>query len=369
VTAEAQDPVGAPAGEARIRPLERDDLPAVASLYERVARSGSPVPAPGLAAHFASTFLDHPWADPELPSLVGESADGSICGFIGSHVRRFVFDGSPIRVACGGQLVADPTARNRAVGFFLLREFMAGEQDLAITDTAVEATRAMWTRIGGRLAPLESISWFRVLRPVSFGVEYLLTRTDAARRVGEATGVAARVEARRREAPVEASTVEPSELVRQLPAIVEARLRPDYDEAFLVWLFAELAAVASRGSLVARLVRTDRGRPAGWYVYYLRRGGLCDVLQVVAARRGVDRVLDDLFAHARRNGAALLRGRLEPSLVDALARRRCVLRYNGAALVHSRHPEILRALGAGEALLTRLDGEWWMGHHLEPFAG
>jgi hypothetical protein len=93
------------------------------------------------------------------------------------------------------------------------------------------------------------------------------------------------------------------------------------------------------------------------------------VLQVVAARRGVDRVLDDLFAHARRNGAALLRGRLEPSLVDALARRRCVLRYNGAALVHSRHPEILRALGAGEALLTRLDGEWWMGHHLEPFAG
>ena len=106
----------------------------------------------------------------------------------------------------------------------------------------------------------------------------------------------------------------------------------------------------------------------GWFVYYLRRGGVSDVLQVVSAPRAVDRVLDDLFAHAGRSGAALLRGRLEPLLVDALGRRRCVFRYNGGALVHSRDPEILRAIAAGEALLTRLDGEWWMGHHIEPFA-
>jgi hypothetical protein len=352
-------------GDIRIRPLVHDDLPAVAGLYELVARSGSRTPPPGLAHQFSRTFLDHPWADPELPSFVAEAANGSICGFIGSHSRRFVFDGSPIRVACGGQLVADPTARNRAVGFFLLREFMAAKQDLAITDTAVEATRAMWIRIGGRLSPLESISWFRVFRPVPFVLDQLLGR--AAPRHRAAFGDLSMRLARRTE-PSGGIAVEPAELVQQLPAIVDSRLRPAYDEPFVEWLFAELAAVESRGTVIARLVRTPRGRVVGWYVYYLRRGGVSDVLQVVAAPRTVDRVLDDLFAHAERSGAALLRGRLEPLLVDALGRRRCLLRYNGGALVHSRDPEILRAIASGEALLTRLDGEWWMGHHLEPFA-
>ena len=38
------------------------------------------------------------------------------------------------------------------------------------------------------------------------------------------------------------------------------------------------------------------------------------------------------------------------------------------ALIHARDPEVLHAVQAGRALLTRLEGEWWMGHHLEPFS-
>jgi hypothetical protein len=37
------------------------------------------------------------------------------------------------------------------------------------------------------------------------------------------------------------------------------------------------------------------------------------------------------------------------------------------ALIHSRNIDLLHAVQSGRALLTRLDGEWWMGHHLEPF--
>ena len=43
---------------ASIRPLERSDLPAVASLYELVARSGSRTPAPGLERYFEKTFFE-----------------------------------------------------------------------------------------------------------------------------------------------------------------------------------------------------------------------------------------------------------------------------------------------------------------------
>ena len=71
-----------------VRPCRRDDLPQVAALYEAVVRSGRRSPPPRLEAYFERTFFGCPWADPEIPSLVYQGADGAILGFIGSHVRR-----------------------------------------------------------------------------------------------------------------------------------------------------------------------------------------------------------------------------------------------------------------------------------------
>jgi hypothetical protein len=36
-------------------------------------------------------------------------------------------------------------------------------------------------------------------------------------------------------------------------------------------------------------------------------------------------------------------------------------------LVHARDPEVTAALALGQALLTRMEGTWWMGHLIEPF--
>jgi hypothetical protein len=233
-----------PPATGSIRPLRRDDLPAVAALYELVARSGTRTPAPGLAGHLAETLLDHPWADEEIPSLVHEEADGGISGFIGCHVRRFVLDGRPLRVACGGQLVTDPAARSRAVGFFLLREFMRGEQDLALTDTAGEATRLMWARIGGRPAYLPSVSWFRPFRPLRFALDYAAIRrrggTTAERAPFAALGRGAfRPRVPAPPADVEREPLTPASLAAALSELEGAfRLRPAYDEGFLTWLFA-----------------------------------------------------------------------------------------------------------------------------------
>jgi len=60
----------------RSRPLERDDLPEVALLYTSVMRTGSEDRAVDVAAYLERTVLDHPWADPELPSLVHLDDDG-----------------------------------------------------------------------------------------------------------------------------------------------------------------------------------------------------------------------------------------------------------------------------------------------------
>ena len=53
-----------------IRPLEPEDIPGVAAVYERVMRSGTRMAEPAIEDFFRETVLMQPWADPEIPSLV-----------------------------------------------------------------------------------------------------------------------------------------------------------------------------------------------------------------------------------------------------------------------------------------------------------
>jgi hypothetical protein len=360
----------------RIRPVERSDLSQVASLFESVMRSGGRTPPPGLAAYFERTLLDQPWADPEIPSLVYEGADGRIVGFVGSHVRRLRFDGRPVRMASPGQFVSDPDDRNPAVGALLLRRFLAGGQDVSVAE-GTDAVGGMWTRLGGVALHAPSVGWNRIFRPAGVLGDQLLDRAGRARWKARARPVLQSTDAlakrifsdlRIDEPPGRAEPLTPQAVIEHLPAVAQgARLIPDYSEAFLSWLFDQLAFVRTRGSLVRCLVRDDR-RVLGWYVTYLEPGGVGQVMQIAAADADRATVVEHLFHHAWRSGTAALAGRLEPELHEPLRGRRCVLTFGSRVLAHSRDPELLRALQLGQGFVTRMDGEWWMGHHREPFA-
>jgi GNAT superfamily N-acetyltransferase len=361
---------------ARIRPCERDDLPGVAALYEYVVRSGRRVAPPRLAEYFERTFFDCPWADSEIPSLVYEE-DGKVRGFLGSHVRRLRLDGRPIRVACGGQLVVDPEARNKAIGAFLFRTHLSGPQDATIADGANERVRRMWEILGGEAFHLKSMTWTRVLRPVRFGGDYALERLKRQalapllrpwwKAMDAAFGLVAR-RFRPATPQVSAELLTPQTLLEHWPLVTQSlRCHPDYDDTFLGWLFHELGEVKSRGIPVRSLVRDTRGQVIGWYVYYLQRG-TSEVMQVAAKRGAAADVLDHLLHHAYVNGSAAVRGRVEPQLLGPLSNRRCMFSWDGSALMQSKVPALLGVLLSGQCLLGRLDGDWWMGHHTEPFA-
>jgi hypothetical protein len=359
-----------------IRGLRREDLPGVCRLYERVVRSGSAEPPPQLADYFSRTLLDHPWADPEIPSLVYEDPDGDIVGFLGSYVRRMRLDGRPLRMACGGQLIADPGVRHRGVGALLIRRYLAGPQDLTITDGATDHVRRMWVGLGG-LAPAHgAIGWLKVMRPGATCRSMLEERGD--RRLQWARHVVGPVVdgllavARRGRAGF--ALAEPEGVGEPLSAdglveqICEAgrwlRFHVDYDTEYVEWLFQELEAVDVRGTPVRCLVRDRKGRVAGWYVYYLEPDAVAQVLQVAAPSGDVGLVLDHLLHHAATGGAVAVRGRIEPALVGELLARRCLLIPTEWALAHTKQQAVLAILGSPQSLLTRLDGEWWMGHHL-----
>jgi hypothetical protein len=156
-------------------------------------------------------------------------------------------------------------------------------------------------------------------------------------------------------------------MITHLPAVLDnARLCVDYDERFLEWLFREMAAVSSRGTLVRHLLWRGENL-LGWYVAYIKPRGISNVIQIMATRSGLETVLDCLFAEAWNGGSGALEGRLEPALYEPLYRRRCLLRYGTRALFHSRDQEVAAAISFGGSSLSRLDGDWWMGHHIEPF--
>jgi hypothetical protein len=354
-----------------IRPLRRGDIPAISSLYEHVSRSGSRTPPLGLAAYFERTCLDYPWFDQELPSLVYEDADGEIVGFLASHVRRLRFDGRVIRLACGGQMVTEPAARNRAVGAFLLAKLLEGPQDVTITDTAGEITRRMWARLGGVTTPVSSMTWTRVFRPWQFGAPRVVgDRARRARRLSALLDAGSRrAVSSLRAAGSEHSgePLTPSAVVDHLPSIAgHLRVAPAYDEAFVRWLFERLPETRTYGDFRARLVRSGASA-AGWYAYYSKPGGLSHVIQIAAQPREIGGVIDHLLADAEKQGSAAIQGRVEATLLEPLARRSSIFRWQGEALIHARDVNLLAALLGDDTMLTRMEGEWWMAHHLEPF--
>jgi hypothetical protein len=360
----------------RIRPVERDDLGQVVALYERTVRSGRPTAPPGLAGYFERTVLDHPWVDPEIPSLAYEADDGRILGFIGSHVRRLRLDGREIRMGCAGQLVSDPAQRRLAIGARLLRGYLSGPQDVSITDGANEIVHEMWSHLGGYALYPGSLIWTRLLRPWrAVGDRWLeITGRERWRRAARAawplldglTAPFAKPPAR--PAGVQTEELTPGALIKhQSQVLGDSRLWVDYDEPFLEWLFREMATVRTRGELTRRLLRRE-GELLGWYVVYLKPRGLSQVMDIAAVKGQLGVVVDCLFADAWRGGAAALEGRMEVALYEQLSSRRCLVRYGNRALFHSGEPDALAAISLGRSALTRLDGEWWMGHHTEPFS-
>jgi GNAT superfamily N-acetyltransferase len=360
----------------QIRPARIDDLDDVARLYEQVMRSGSGVAPPGLAENLRRTVLEHPWVDPEIPSLVYEDAQGRITGFLGTHPRRIILNGRPGRIAYAGQLVADPRAQNKAIGALLLRQLFAGVQDATLTDGATRRVQQIWEVLGGR-SLTSSITWLRVLRPVSLAANYVL-RGASMPRIEHALRTASRsIDGAARfvrypsvgsQRELEATELTPLALVDNLGTFShEIGGYVAYDEHFATWLFREMADLKSRGELIRILLRERGGRAVGSYVYYLRPGGISDVVHLAATKGARDDVFAHLFGHADEGGAAAVRGRVEPALVGAFATRRYIFRLGEIMLVHSRDREFLAAIGSGDCQLTRLDGEWWMGPHLEPF--
>lgn len=350
-----------------VRAFRHADIPAVIELRRRCFPFETPPPPARLARDLVALFFDNPWRDPELSALVYEGAQGRVIGFLGVVPRPMSLGGEPLRVAATRRLMVDPDHRG-AAALRLLQTFLKGPQDLSVADSATDGSRGLWTRLGGTTAVLYSLDWFLPIAPTRAALGYMSYMTHSrvlelvARSVGHVTDYALMhlPKSPFRRAPTSFTGQEMSEpeLLACLDASADTyAVSPRYTASSLAWL---LRVLERRFNGLRRVAVLDGAVRIGWYVYGLNRQGIAQVVRLAAIPGRLSDVVQHLAADAFGHGGAALLGRLEPRLLGELRDPLCVMRQAPWLLVHSRSAAVLEAIARGDAILSRMEGEWWM---------
>ena len=352
-----------------VRPCERDDLPGVARLYSKSFNK------PGMAGTTLSNYLGdlhlgNPWVDAQNPSLVAESPDHRIVGFMGSVPMPLRLYGRPVRSVVGGNFMVDRDHKDPLAAARLLKSFLGGPHDLALTDTASPVAVKMWEAFGGELAQYQSMRWVLPLMPMSLGV-WFAARSKTTRRLASTVAPALHavdglVQRRRRTSAekVSTTTVRPvdSSFVHGFLTDVDDQRRVQF--AGTVDEFAWLTGMAARktqfGPLRTIAVYGKQSTVAGVVIYYPNRHGLGQVALAAATAGNHDRVLSALREDAIEQGSAGLMGQADIQFSMALSASPSVyVLRNDFVMLHASDASLIAPLLTGDASLGRLSGEWW----------
>jgi hypothetical protein len=354
----------------KIRPFVEADICEVARLHGKVFghdRAASDLDR--CREYLARVFLESPFRDDQLSSLVYDRGDGCVLGFLGVVPRRMSLDGRRFQAAISSQFVVEPGCSLVAVA--LAKAFLAGPQDVSIADEANDGARRIWEGLGGSTSFLQSMYWTRPLRPASFAFSFIRRRRPgrllamtAAIPAWIVDQAAARIPGSRLFQAARGSESETPAMSALLASIADVAgdrtLRVEYDDATLSWLLGR-ARQRKAGHLVTSVVR-DREALRGSYLYHLDPAGMAGVLQIAARSADVPHVLDHLFHGAWRRGAVAVSGRLEPRLLQTLSEKACLFHRRGPwMLVSARRRELLQHFESGRTFFSRLDGEWCLG--------
>lgn len=356
-----------------VRPFVEQDIPQAADLFWNFMREREGQSPAEIRACFRNLYFASPWVDSAFPSFVYEAKNGKIVGFLGVITRKMAVGGQTIRLVYGGNFVVHPEGRANLAGMRLLGAYMARGADILLTDSANDTSRTLLEKLGfTTIAPL-SMHWVRPLRLGHFGVDAISRmagpKTSAALKFtaepvcAVVDSVAARLSLspfRRNEARLHAAELDVETL---LHCLAEFRgtysLLPEYDVNSIGWLLSYMNRMPARGNLRKFVLRDDEQKIVGWYIYYAKPGGIGEVVQIGGDPAFTKDVLDHLFSDAWQAGAIALHGVLELQRMPYFSEKNCVFTCRGGwTVAYSRKPELLELLNRGDAMLSRLDGEW-----------
>lgn len=357
-----------------IRPFARDDAQAVAALFHAVMlHAKGPAPRQ-LAAYLVSHFLDGPFADPDIPCLVYVSAEGNLEGFVGVVVQPMTYENRTIRAAILGTLMVQGHERAPMIGARLLRQVVGGPQDLTLSETAGEASLAMWRQLRGAVLDRHSYEYIRILAPMSFGLSMMARWVPLLFSAAPVTRLLDRLmprsgsqlrwtgipDAFRPQGGVEARGVSASDFAALVESLLSAdAVKPHWDDGRLVAMIAEAMDKPAYGAPHLCEVVTRTGKPIGGFFLHSAPNAVARVLDVFHAPGQAGPVVDAMLCYARDLGASGVQGRITPSLFDALMSRKAALVHAGASVINGKDIALVSDFLEGRAHFNGLVGERW----------
>ncbi|MBX3568926.1 MAG: hypothetical protein KF914_12765 [Rhizobiaceae bacterium] len=355
-----------------LRPMEPGDASSVARLYLRILKRRDRLPSPGLVETIRRFYCDGPFRQADIPSLV-HVAEGEVTGFVGVHSVPMLHRARKLRAAYCGSLMVDNRSAAPLAGAMLLKTFLAGPQDVSISETANAVAQGMWLRLRGHVLAPNSLDWVRVLRPAGFGLSVALgsglpsralsplaRSIDALWRRRSKKGSLVQFLPDQEGRGLAVETVEPAEFLKLLDRFSgDISLRPDWSNGYGEHVLAEALDKPSYGRPVLAAAFARNRMPVGAFLYHLEPGQVARVLQLVAAPGHMTEVLPGLFADALSRGAVGLRGRSDAAVADAAPGQSIAFAPVASTLVHARDAELLASLRAGDGLVNGLAGERW----------
>jgi hypothetical protein len=359
-----------------IRPLLAEDIPAVAGLFQKIFRNSDRAPPPALIDYLRQLYLEAPGCDPEISPLVHVNDGGRISGFVGVNALPMTYKGRRLRAAICGSLMVEGHESDPMAGARLLKAFLAGPQDLSFSETASEVSTQMWTRLRGIVLPQYSLDWVRVVRPASFALDLIASRLGPTRALSPLArafdrrycGKMGRGELRWSGVPQAAGTPGPLQVIDIdrhdfaalfAPLTKQFAVQPAWSEAQLDHILDDAERKPVYGEAVFAAVKTRSGAPVGAFFYHLRPGGIARVLQLLALPGQSGAIINCLIDHAAARGAAALRGRTQPALLEAMMGRRIGFVHAASTVVHARNEELVDAFRHSQGFINGLAGEHW----------
>lgn len=355
-----------------IRPARPADVPALAALRQLSFQHSAHATLDALAQYLHEVFFESPWSDDAYPSWVMDDGTGRVLGFLGSLTRPMQRGGEALTMGVLSHFMVHPESRGQGVGRRLMEHFLNGPQHFFWSDVANEPTRAVWKAAGGREARLHCLYWHRPLRPLRDATARLVESTAGrvAMRVVRPVIAAVDTGIVRRGAGAYGVPDPPGRMVAlDLDAIARLTaefmpgdvVRPVYTVESLTWLMRQVARRPGFGTLDGAMVIEGQSI-VGWFIWLANPRGMSRVVQFAAKPGAAATTFGHLLRTAWTRGVVTLEGRMEPLFFDTLSELGASFRREPPwVLVHSRHAHLLAAIQGGDAFLTRLDGEWWMG--------
>jgi hypothetical protein len=357
-------------GAGGVRDLEREDLPAVARLFQKTFRNSDEL-RPTLVPYLKDIFFDHPWHDESIRSKVFVDGKERVEGFIGVFPSRLQLDGRELKAAFAGSMMVEKPEQNPLAGARLLRSFLSGPQDISLTETANSLALGMWQKLALPLDIAYSLNWLRVLRPAGTAVQIAergLSAMRLLRPVASLTdGMVERAGFRTFRATTQsgagrvnfwdATREEFAEAVLKLGESFP--LRPRWDRTSLDWLMDQAQTKRQFGPPNWRIAEARNGQIVGCYVYFARPGGIGWLLQALCTPNVAGELVDDLFARADAAGCVAIRGAGHPWLTPELISRKTMFYGRAFVVAHAKDKSLLEPIKSGRALISGLAGENW----------